>query len=1231
VIRLLFENIGRCLRLVDEFDPMLPGSALAKEHGSKYPLIQGPMANISDNADFAVSVSKAGALPFFAMGNLPADLFEKIVSDGKAKLDVFGCGLIGLPALNKSFPEHIGLLKKYRVPYALIAAGYPAQANELEAAGVKCYLHCPSSSMLENAINSGVKRFIFEGMEAGGHIGTLTSFVLWEVAMETFLAQKEKALREQRIIFAGGIAVKASTGFISGMTSVLASRGASVGISVGTSYLFTREIVETGAMKPLYQKLLIENDETTVIGATLGLSTRSLYSAYAKRMIEKEHEMIREKMPLTDRKHFFESNNLGSLLIASKAFTPDFEKMKKEGKLSYVQYSEDEARDKGNYQTGETLCFYKEQLPIDAVHDLFFGHKKDLHRVLNRMEVLFGGRNSINDEIAIIGMGCVYPDAADVETYWQNIISKKYSIRDVQPERVNPDFYYSEDRKEEDKSYTRLAGTIIDFTFDHEKYGYSEYDARHMSLSQKLIIEAALQAAKDAGYENGKGLPKTRTSAIVGTCLTNEYHSNLQLSKSFPQFVHYLEQIDEFKALSADDKAAFIENMKKGVGQDLAPKLPDGAALNVESSRIVKHLNVEGNNYTIDAACATSFAALDAACKELLDGDSDVVFVGGVNTNLSPEAFVGFCKMGALSDRGSYPFDGRAGGFILGEGAGVVVLKRMKEALADGDRIQAVIKGIGASSDGKGKFIAAPSAEGQRYALRRAYENMRAPIEPDDIDFIEAHGTSTIQGDATEMEVLKSIYNGKRKKGVSSAKALVGHLLGGAGNAGLIKAVKAMQSKTLPPNGQFEKLSPKMNLEGSPLYIITEPQEWTVEPGRKRRAAVSSYGFGGINYHIVIEEFDKEYKPLTRTIFDNPDYDFNDDRIVVTGIGTIMPGVKSCEEFWDAAQSGKVLIGKKGNARFHNETYAGETDPVFNLPMVRMGIIDNYTVNGLRYKIPPAAQKVIDRAQFMALDAAGQVIEDAGLASRMTNGNRVAAFFGTSSSEKNNEQIIRTRLPFIKSVLAEAPIDEAVKKEIIDKFEAVIKEKYQKTTEDTVPGFLANITSGRVANFYNANGANFIIDAECAASAVAIGTAIKDLKAGTSDYIIAGGVDANLTPIMMMAFSMLKILLRPTSPGFRRQIIRPHDERGRGPHVPHHVPQSERGRDEDLRRDRRNVLPLMAPGEHHLPHRGRLPAPLRGLLLTTHGYQEAGPLRGRLRQLAQGGGQVGAGRPHKDL
>jgi len=217
----------------------------------------------------------------------------------------------------------------------------------------------------------------------------------------------------------------------------------------------------------------------------------------------------------------------------------------------------------------------------------------------------------------------------------------------------------------------------------------------------------------------------------------------------------------------------------------------------------------------LDAACATSFTAIDCAIKELLAGQLDMVVTGGANTNLSPEAFIGFGKMGAISAKGSWPFDERADGFVLGEGSAVFVLKRLKDAIRDKDSVLGILKGVGSSSDGKGKAIAAPNPKGQELALNRCYETIKTDVTVSDIDYIEAHGTSTIMGDQAEMETLVKIYKSDTPTGISSIKSQVGHLLGGAGAAGLIKVLLAIKHKTIPPNGNFCELSKNLSLNAS--------------------------------------------------------------------------------------------------------------------------------------------------------------------------------------------------------------------------------------------------------------------------------------------------------------------------------------------------------------------------------------------------------------------------------
>jgi malonyl CoA-acyl carrier protein transacylase len=569
-----------------------------------------------------------------------------------------------------------------------------------------------------------------------------------------------------------------------------------------------------------------------------------------------------------------------------------------------------------------------------------------------------------------------------------------------------------------------------------------------------------------------------------------------------------------------------LDTLREGMANGMDYEPVHGQLLNIEASRIAHHLGARGVNYIVDAACATSFAALDCAAKELLSGACDMVISGGVNTNLAPESFVGFSKMGALSAKGSYPFDGRADGFVLGEGAGVVVLKRMKDALRDGDRIYAVLKGIGASSDGKGKAIAAPNPAGQALALQRCYENMRDPVTVADIDYIEAHGTSTIAGDQAEIETLKKIYRRDRPIGVSSVKSQIGHLLGGAGYAGMIKAILAINHHTLPPNGRFESLAPAHAIEDSPLYIIEEAQDWQVDPGRPRMAAVSSYGFGGINYHCVIAERTPEYRPLPRRIFADLDYDFNDDRIVFAGLGVVLPESPDVDTFWQNLSEGRSVLSAIPEDRFHNRAYADEpVDSTYHIPQVKAGVVKDYRFNNVKFRIPPATARSLDRAQFFALDAAQQAINAAALTPQLSHGNRVGVILGTLPGERQVQNILRVRLGVIQGILSRIDgIEEGTKKTITTRLTEQIRDRIPENNEDTIPGLLSNIVSGRIANTFGCNGANFVVDASCASATVATHLAVRGLQNGEFDSVLTGGVDANFYPTVMLAFKRLGLL-----------------------------------------------------------------------------------------------------------
>ncbi|MGM0643067.1 MAG: SDR family NAD(P)-dependent oxidoreductase [Thermodesulfobacteriota bacterium] len=1121
-----FRNIGKSLDSVDSHDPVRPDSELAREHGTKYPVVQGPMANISDNSKFASAILEGGALPFMAVGSLPENLADTMLKDGADNLDNFGAGLVGIEAFNPCVDKHMEMVKKYKIPFALFAGGVPSQVSELEKAGIKTYLHTPSVSMFDNAVKGGCTRFIFEGGEAGGHVGSLSSLVLWEAAVEKLLENPEIDLSNLTLIFAGGISTCYASYFISGFASKLAEKGARIGLQVGTAYLFTREITETGSIKKQYQDIIAKETETVVVGKSVGLASRTAPTEFAQMMLDTEQEMIKNRESLEDRKRAFEKKNIGSLLIGAKGFLPDF---KNPGEENYIHYEGEEHRKRGNFLVGDSLAFFSDTVTVQDIHSEYFDRKNFLYRNLNMLEAATSDRNMINDEIAIVGMGCTLPDADSPEALWENIMARKYSIREMPEDRFDRSLYYDPDKNAEDKTYTILAGTVDDYEFDHDRFGYTAEKAARLSRSQKMVLETAYKAVENAGYllENDRLAcdDPDRTSVVIATCLGNELGNDLQLKYFMPEIVSMMEKTEEYAELTESErqevKAALLEGLE---GENKGYDPVHGMLLNIEASRIARHLGIRGPNYVVDAACASSFAAFEAARGELLSGESDQVIVGGVNTHLAPESFIGFAKMGTLSANGSYPFDERADGFILGEGAVVFMLKRVKDAIRDRDNILGVVNSIGSSSDGKGKAIAAPNPAGQQLSIDRCFGQTLRKIEPEEIGFIEAHGTSTIVGDQAELSTLKTMYDGA-VAGVSSIKSQVGHLLGAAGAAGMIKALLAINKGVLPPNGRFENLARSHDLSGSGLEIIAEGRPWETD-GQPRRAGVSSYGFGGINYHVLLQQMTQEYEPVRRDIFRNTEYDFNDDRIVIAGMGTVVPGADNTREFARLVESGEKQLSEIPEDRFCNEIYAREDAKSFyHLPMVKAGVVKDFKFDNLKYKMPPKMVRSVERGQLFGLKAADEAINDSGLSSYLEKGNKTGVILGTIAGERQSKNIIRVRKHFIANIIKNCSnVDPDKRDRVAESLVDRIRDRIPENNGDTTPGLLSNIISGRIANQFGLNGANYVIDASCASAAMAIRNAVRDVAFKNLDFALAGGVDTNLFPAVLMAFKRLGLL-----------------------------------------------------------------------------------------------------------
>ncbi len=459
--------------------------------------------------------------------------------------------------------------------------------------------------------------------------------------------------------------------------------------------------------------------------------------------------------------------------------------------------------------------------------------------------------------IAIIGMAAILPHAKDLREYWQNILNQSDCIIDVPPSRWSIADHYDPDPNVPDKSYCKRGGFIPEIDFDPLEFGLPPNILEVTDTSQLLGLFVAKKALEDAGYGH-RPFDNEHTGVILGATSGQKLTHPLSARLQTPVW----EKVLRSTGMPEPQIQQIIEKVNLAYVPWEESSFP-GFLGNVIAGRITNRLNLGGTNCVVDAACASSLAALKMAISELAEGRCNMMLTGGVDTDNSIFMYLCFSKTPAFSSSEvPKPFDENADGMMVGEGIGMLVLKRLADAERDGDRIYAVIRGIGTSSDGRSKSIYAPHAEGQAKALRRAYED--AGFSPTTVGLIEAHGTGTMAGDKSEFEALKRVFseNNPRKGYIAlgSVKSQIGHTKAAAGASSLIKTALALHHKVLVSTLNVTKPNPKFGIPDSPFYINTEVQPWIqAKGGLPRRAGVSSFGFGGTNFHVVLEEYVSEH------------------------------------------------------------------------------------------------------------------------------------------------------------------------------------------------------------------------------------------------------------------------------------------------------------------------------------------------------------------------------------
>jgi len=853
-VEALFASISGQLEGAAKSAALSEGGPCAVSHGTRYPIVQGPMTRVSDVPEFCDAVERGGALPFLALALMRGDELRKLLADSKKLLGSrpWGVGILGfMPHDLRS--EQLAAILEVKPPFAVIAGGRPDQAAAFEAQGITTYLHVPSPGMLSTFVAEGARRFVFEGRECGGHVGPRTSFVLWESMLQSILdaGLLAEEFAKLHVLFAGGIHDGRSAAAVAAMAQPLVERGAKIGALLGTAYLFTEEIVLSGATLDGYRSVAIEAAHTVLVETGPGHAIRCADTEYVrffegerqrlKQLPDATHESIRDEL---------EQMNLGRLRAASKGIVRGAKG--KDSVAGLQSIDELEQRRQGMYMLGQISALRRERVTIAALHEQV---STDYQKFLG-IEPAYPVIRELHQpdapatfDVAIVGMSCLVPGATDLGTFWRNVLGKKDLIGEIPPDRFEVDRWFNSDRHTRDKFYSRWGGFIADIPFDPLQFGIPPSTLKSIEPMQLLALELIRRAMLDAGYDQ-ENPHRARTSVILGVG-----GGSAELGASYA-----------FRAMLPQ----FIENPDETLYSQLPEWTEDsfaGILLNVVAGRASNRFDFGGANFTVDAACASSLAALYLACRELSEGSADMVVAGGCDTVQNPLGYLCFAKAGALSPRGrSRAFDASADGIAISEGHAAIVLKRREDAERNGDHIYAVIRAVAAGSDGRSKGLTAPRAEGQLRTLERAYAQAR--FSPATVDLFEAHGTGTAVGDQTEclalVELLEKHGALDKSAAIGSIKSMIGHTKCAAGMVGLVKTALALETHVLPPTLHVEKPNPKARLDQGPVYVNSDSRPW-IRGEFPRRAGVSSFGFGGSNFHTVLEEYEGAARPLDQS------------------------------------------------------------------------------------------------------------------------------------------------------------------------------------------------------------------------------------------------------------------------------------------------------------------------------------------------------------------------------
>ena len=436
-------------------------------------------------------------------------------------------------------------------------------------------------------------------------------------------------------------------------------------------------------------------------------------------------------------------------------------------------------------------------------------------------------KNEINAPVAIIGLSCRFPQANNINEFWNLLSNGIDAVKEITNERWDMDAYYDDDSTTANKTHQRHAAMLENINdFDPFFFNISPSEAIEMNPSQKLMLELAWESMESSSIPFND-IQGKNVGVYIGSIWSD------------------------------------FEHLRKHKNATVTSHSALGQCANIIANRISFTYGFRGPSLVMDTGCSSSLVAIHLACQSLWDGSSEMAMAGAVNYCLDPDQYVMLTKFGGLSKKGKCSaFDAAADGFVRGEGAGLLLLKKLSDAERDGDKIYAVIRGTALNNNGFNENLPATSVEGQKAVLQAAYE--KSGIKPEEVQYIEAHGTGTRLGDPTEARALGEFFGKNRHTQqplhIGSVKTNIGHLEGAAGIAGLLKVVLAMHHKMLPPNTNFKTPNPDINFSALKIRVQSELGPWPVTGNETLKAGINSFGWGGTNAHTILEEYNNAEK-----------------------------------------------------------------------------------------------------------------------------------------------------------------------------------------------------------------------------------------------------------------------------------------------------------------------------------------------------------------------------------